>query len=155
MPRLHCFVRQFELSFSRLVRRNLRRACSSLVLSCEMFLNLLPTRTRRLQILFAVAFDFRLAALAALGLIAKFLQPMGQLRAVHRRRVPLGLVEFPWLQGIGLAVLCLGEIEKDDVRVQLWCRVAVDRPCTIVLELRRSEERRVGKDSSAAHSARK
>ena len=97
MPLLHCFMRQFQLSFSRLVRGDLRCTCSSLVLLCEMFLDLPAARTRRLQILFAVAFDFRLAALAALDLIAKFFQPMGQLRAIHRCRILLRLVEFPWL----------------------------------------------------------
>jgi hypothetical protein len=36
---------------------------------------------------------------------------------------------------IGL-IVGLGKIEKDDVRVQLRCRVAVYRPCAIMLELR-------------------
>src|SRR6266478_1045089 len=54
------------------MRGNLRCACPSLVLLCEMFLDLLAARTRCLQILFAVAFDFRLAALTAFDFVAKF-----------------------------------------------------------------------------------
>src|SRR6266700_3901060 len=107
-----------------------------MVLVCEMFLYLLTARTRCFQILLAVPFDFRLAALTALDFVTKFLQPMGQLRAINRRRILLRFVEFPWLQGMGFAVLCLGEIEKDDVRVQLWCSITIDRPCAVMLELR-------------------
>src|SRR5439155_10960391 len=114
-----------------------RCTCSSLVLLCEMFLDLPAARTRRLQILFAVAFDFRLAALAALDLIAKFFQPMGQFRAVHCCRILLRLVEFPWLYRVCLAVVGLGKIENDDVGVQLRCGIAAHGPCAVMLEFRR------------------
>jgi len=62
-----------------------------------MFLDLLAARTRRRKVFSAVAFDFRLAALAALDLVAKLFQPIGQFRAIHRCRILLRLVEFPWL----------------------------------------------------------
>src|ERR1700746_3506422 len=61
---------------------------------------------------------------------------MRQLGTINCRGVLLRSVEFPWLQRMGFAVLCFSEIEKDDVRVQLWCGVTVDRPCAVVLELR-------------------
>ncbi len=74
------------------MRCDLRGSCTALIFLRQMFLDLLAARTRRLQILFAVAFDFRLAALTALDLIAKFFQPMGQFRAIHSRRILLRLV---------------------------------------------------------------
>ncbi len=35
-----------------------------------------------------------------------------------------------------LAIVGLGKIEKDNVRMQLWCGITVYGPCAIVLELR-------------------
>src|SRR5437879_1395374 len=42
-----------------------------------------------------------------------------------------------WLPITGFAAFDLGKIEKDDVRMQLRCRVAVYRPGAVVLEFRR------------------
>ena len=71
MPALHLVVRQSEFRFARLVRRDLRGCRAAAVFLCKMFLDLLPARTRSLQILAGVAFDFRLAALALLDLVTE------------------------------------------------------------------------------------
>src|ERR1700730_4606593 len=99
-----------------------------------MLLYLLAARTRRCQILLAVAFNFRLPALPALDLIAQTLQARGEFRAIHRCRVLLRFVQFPWLQRVGFAVRCLRKIKEDDVRMQLRRGIAVYRSCAVMLE---------------------
>ncbi len=84
-----------------------------------------------------VALDLRLAVLAALDLVAQSLQPGGELRPVDRRRKCLRLEKSALLQRVGVAVLALGHVEDDDVRVKLRRGVAVDRPGGVVLEGRR------------------
>ena len=79
------------------MRGDLSGSRAALIFLRKILFDLLAARTRCLQILFAVTFDFRLAALAALDLVAKFSQPMGQFRAIHCRRILLCLVQFPWL----------------------------------------------------------
>src|SRR5260370_35943294 len=47
----------------------------------------------------------------------------------------LGKVKFWRLQGASLAVLALGQIEKDNMRVKLWGGVAVHWPAAVMFKL--------------------
>src|ERR1700676_1182889 len=99
-----------------------------------MFFDLSTPRTRCLQIIVAVALDFRLVVITTFDLVSKFFESHCQLGPVHRRRVLLRSVKLLWLQGASLAGLGLRDIEKDDVRMQLRRGVTVHRPRAVVLE---------------------
>ena len=71
MLRPHLLVLRRLLRIARLVRGDLRRSAPAAALLRESFFDLLTPRTRRLQILLRVAFDLRLAMLAALDLVAQ------------------------------------------------------------------------------------
>ena len=138
MPALHLVVRDARrFGFTGLMRRNLGGFRAAMLALRELVLNLLAARTRRVQVVLRVAADLRLAARAALDLVAQRLEPRGQLRPVHRRRVCLALVELARLQRADVAVLRAREVEDDDVGVELGRGVAVDRSGAVVLELRR------------------
>ena len=119
---------------SRVVRGDLRRPGAALTVRWQLLLDLLAARTRGLQILRRVAANLRLAAVAALDLVAQGGEARRQLRAVHRRRVGLRLVEFARLERAGAPVVAFGHIEDHDVRVQLGRGVAVDGPRAVVFE---------------------
>src|SRR6266404_1628805 len=99
-----------------------------------MFFDLSTPRTRCLQIIVAVALDFRLVVITTFDLVSKFFESHCQLGTVHRRRVLLRSVKLLWLQGASLAVLGLRDIEKDDVRMQLRRVITIHRPRAVVLE---------------------
>ena len=82
------------LGIPRPVRGDLRRSSAPPPLLSESLLDLLPPRTRCLQILPRVALDLRLAVRAALDFVAEPLQLRRKLRTVHRRRVLLRLVKL-------------------------------------------------------------
>ena len=100
----------------------------------EMGFNLLATRTAGLEILLRVPLDFGLIALPALDLIAERTKSHGELGAVHGGAELLRFVELPRLQGPHRAIRGLGEVEEDDVRVELGGGVAIHRPRTVVLD---------------------
>src|SRR5258705_9640838 len=95
---------------------------------------LLATGTRCLEILRRVSADLGLSARASLDLVPEPAKPQRQLRPVDRRHVLLGSIELSGLQGTRVIGPSLGDIEDDDVRVQLRRGVAANRPRAIVLE---------------------
>ena len=134
------------LGFTGLMRRNLGGFRPAVVALRELVLNLLPARTRGVHVVLRVAADLRLAAGAAIDLVAQRLEPDGQLRPVHRRHIRLALVEFARLQRTDVAVLRARDVEDDDVGVELGRRVTVDGSGAVVLELRRDPlARRLGR----------
>ena len=133
---LHLVVRQIELRFPCLVRRDLYGCSSLLLLLRKMILDLLATWTRCLDVLVAVHRDFRLTTFAVFDLVAQGGEPHGELRPVHRRRILLRLVQLPRLQRADLCLDRVRQIEDHDVRVQLGRGVSVDWRRAVVLELR-------------------
>ena len=115
------------LRVPRSVRGDLRRSSAPPSLLFQPRFDLLPSRTRCIQILARIAFDLRLAMRAALDFVAHPLQPRRQLRAVNSRRVLLRLVKFLSLQRARFALRRLRHIEDHRVRVQLRRGVAIDR----------------------------
>ncbi len=121
------------------VRCNLSRRCTVNSLLPFVILHLLPSRTRRLQILPRVALDLRLAVLAALQLVAELLQARCQLRAIDRRTVMLRSIKLMRLHGAGLPVLALGDVKDNGMGVELRRRIAIDGTGRVVLEGRGGE----------------
>src|SRR6266436_3655012 len=105
MPLLHLLVGSFQFSFAGLMSRDLCRTGTTQTVLGEMFFNLPAARTRCFQILFAIALDFRLAALAALDFIAKLFEPGSQLRAINRSGVLLRSVKLLRLERVCFSVL--------------------------------------------------
>jgi len=136
---LHLFRRQQLLAVAGAMGGDLpgRRAVDPLL--PFVILHLLPSRTRRLQILPRVALDLRLAILAALDLVTQLLKTCGQLRAVDRRAVVLRGVQLVRLHRTGLPVLALGDVEDHSMRVELRRGIPRDRPRRVVLEGRGGE----------------
>src|SRR5262249_50472918 len=67
---LHLAMRDLQLGFARLVRRDLRRGGPLAIRFGEVAFDLLPARAGRLEVLARVTVDLRLAAPAALDLVA-------------------------------------------------------------------------------------
>ena len=131
-----------------------RNLSSSRALPADFFQlsrNLRTARTRRLQVLLRVALDLRLAMLPALNLVSQSLQPGGKFRPVNRRRKRLRLEEAALLQRMRVAVLTLGYVEDNDVRVKLRRGITIDRTGGIVLEGRRNELARLLRLPDVAH----
>src|SRR5436190_23994789 len=116
------------------MRRNLRGAGTLELMSLQVRSDLLATGTRRLQILRRLSADFGLSARASLDLVPERAKPQRQLRPVDRRHVLLSSIELSGLQGTRVIGPSLGEVEDDDVRVQLRRGVAAHRPRAVVFE---------------------
>ena len=95
---LHLLRGPVLLGLPRLVRGDLGGPGAVLVLLREIGLDLLASRTGRLQVGRRVALNLRLAVVATLDRIAQVLQTDRQLRAIDRRRVLLRLVQLARLQ---------------------------------------------------------
>ena len=95
---LHLLVRDVELRFARLVRRDLRRCGALSIRFGQVVLDLLATRAGRVEVLARVAADLWLAAATALDLVTERGQSRGQLRSVDRRGVLLRPVELARLE---------------------------------------------------------
>ncbi len=136
---LHLCRRLQLLLVSCAVRCDLSRRRTVDALLALVILHLLPAGTRRLQVLPRVAFDLRLAILAALQLVTELLQARCQLRAIDRRAVVLRSIQLMRLDGAGLPVLTLGDVEDHGMGVELRRGVAVDGAGGVVLEGRGGE----------------
>src|SRR5208337_856167 len=108
------------------------RAFSSNLL--QVFLDLFSPWTRCIEIFLRVALDFRLSVLAAFDFIAQPLQAHGKLGTIHAGRILLRLEKASLLKRPRLAVLALGQIENDGMRMKLWCGIPIHRAGSIVLE---------------------
>src|SRR5271156_5138947 len=89
MLSLDFFWGQQLFPVARVSRCDLRSSRSIQSLLAEMVFDLLTAQAGRFQILAGVAFDLRLAILAALNLIAQTLQSRGQLSAIDGRGIVL------------------------------------------------------------------
>ena len=134
MPTLHRLMRVLDLGFARLMRGDLCGASTSPTLPLEVVLDLLPTRTRRVEIRLCVAADFRLTTRSALDLVAQRPEAHGELRSIHGGRKLLAAVQLPRLHRPCRSGLGLREIEDDRIRMELGSRVTVDGPRAVVLE---------------------
>src|SRR5438552_13747157 len=99
-------------------------------------LDLLAARTRSLHVLLGISFDLRLAAHSGLDFIAEVLEPERQFRAVGCGSVLLRPIKFLRLQRASSTRRELGQIEENNVRMQLWGGVALHRAAGIMLKLR-------------------
>src|SRR5208337_2017266 len=101
----------------------------------EVFTNLLAARTGCVEILLRVSLDLWGAASSSRNLITELAQFVGQLGLIDGRGELLRGEEAVRLNGAGLAVVALRDIENDSVSVQLWRDIAIDRAGCIVLKL--------------------
>src|SRR6516162_1854831 len=99
-----------------------------------MILNLFPSWTGRLQILFGVATHFRLPMLPAFEFIAQRLQPHCQFGPIDRSYVSLRNKEFVGLKAARRSVGLLSYVEDDGVGVELRCGIAINGTCSIVFK---------------------
>src|SRR5579859_602424 len=132
---LHLFTGNVQLRVTGSMRRNLGCFRAAQALLFQVLLDLFPSWTRRLDIFSAVAFNLGCAVCARFDLIAQLLQAQSQLGAINRGAVALRTVKLSRLQGAGLAVFALGQIEKDNMRVKLWGGVAVHWPAAVMFKL--------------------
>src|SRR5208337_4951001 len=101
----------------------------------EVFTNLLAARTGCVEILLRVSLDLWGAASSSRNLITELAQFVGQLGLIDGRGELLRGEEAVRLNGAGLAVVALRDIENDSGSVQLWRDLAIDRAGCIVLKL--------------------
>src|ERR1035441_9483198 len=99
-----------------------------------MLLHLFPALAVGLHVLLRVSLDFRLARLSALDCVTEILEPDSQLRSVNIRGIALRGEKLLGLEGAGLAVLPLGDVENHRMGVELGRCVASDWPGRVVLE---------------------
>src|SRR6185437_6419921 len=103
-------------------------------------------RARGVKVLLRIALDLRCSALTRLNLVSEAAELVGKMGLIDGGRVALRLEETPLLKRPHLPILALGHIEDDDMRVELWRGVAIDRAGCIVLEL--------GSDKLSGHLGR-
>jgi len=108
---------------------------------CE---DLILALARSVKILLRIPLDLRCAASTGRNLVAKFVQPEGQLRLVDGSGELLRLeealrLERPRLLSVLDAIGALSDIEDDSVRVKLRRGVAIDGTRCVVLEFRDDE----------------
>jgi len=101
----------------------------------QVLLDLLAPRAADGGILGGVPFDFDLTIGAGMQFVAKFPQSRREFRAVDSSGMALRPIELASLQGMGLPIACLSDVEDDGVRVQLMSRVPIHRPGAITLKL--------------------
>jgi len=134
VPWLHLLVRHVELGFSSLMSRDLRRHGALSIRFGQIVLDLLATRTGRVEVLTCVASDFRLAAATALYLVAERGQSRCRLGSIDRRGELLRPVQLARLQWTHCTVCRLREVEDDRVGMELRRGIAVHRPGAVVLK---------------------
>ncbi len=134
VARLHLLVRDIEFGLPRVVGGNLRRRGAVQPPLGQMFLNLMTPRTGRGEVFLGIASNFWLTAASTVDFVAQLLQARGQFGAVDGGPQRLRSVNLARLQRADVAVVGLGEIEEDDVRVELRGGVLVDRAGAVVLE---------------------
>src|SRR5208282_4644846 len=122
------------LTVPRAMGSNLCRARAFSSNLLQVPLDLFSPRTGCIEILLRVALNLRLAMLAAFDLIAQPLQTHGKLGTVHTGRILLRLEKAALLQRPRLAVLALGHIENDGMRMKLRRSIPVHRAGGVVLE---------------------
>ena len=100
----------------------------------QILANLLAARAGCVEVLLRVAFDFRRAAAANGDLVTELAKPVSQLRLIDGGGKLLRCEEALRLDGAGLAVVALGDIEDDGVGMELRRNVTIDRAGGVVLE---------------------
>ncbi len=123
------------LAVARGVRGDLRGLLSGAAGALQILANLLAARAGCVKILLRVALDLRRAAAANGDLVTKLAKPVSQLRLIDGGGELLRGEEALRLDGAGLAVVALGDIEDDGVGMELRRNVAIDRAGGVVLEL--------------------
>ena len=134
--RRHDFAGRMNLfAVARGVRGDLGGLFSGAAGALQIFTNLLAARAGCVEILLRVALDLRRAAAANGDLVAKLAKPVGQLRLIDGRGKLLRCEKALRLDGAGLAVLALGDIEDDGMGMKLRRNVTIDRAGGVMLEL--------------------
>src|SRR5271165_1963652 len=85
----------------------------------QILANLLAARTRCVKVFLRVAFDFRCAATANGDLVTELAKPVSQFRLIDGGGKLLRCEEALWLDGAGLAIVALGDIEDYGVCMEL------------------------------------
>src|SRR5579863_8711792 len=116
------------------MRGDLRGASTAHPCLLHVLFDLLPPRTRRLQILARVTLNLWLSMRPALNLVTKLLQPCRKLRTIDGGCVLLRPIKLLRLKRARLALRRLSHIEDHRVRVQLRCGVAIHGPAAVMLE---------------------
>ena len=101
--------------------------------------DLFAAQAGSIQILLRVSLDLRRSAASGLDLIAETPQFVGKGGLIDGGCVLLALEERALLQGACRAVRSLGDVEDDDVRMELWRGVPVHGSGGVMLELGRDE----------------
>ena len=101
----------------------------------EVLANLLAARTGGVEIFLCVSLDLRGSAPPGRNLVTELAEFVGQLGLIDGRGKLLRGEEAVRLDGARLAVVALGDIENDRVRMQLWRDIPIDRAGRIVLKL--------------------
>ena len=139
VPLQNFFGRMKLLAVPRAMSCDLRRACTVSANFLQVSDDLFPARARCVKILLAVALDLRLAMFAAFNLITQPMQPQGEFGTVDGCHILLRLEKAALLKRARLAVLTLGHVEDDCVRVKLRRGIAINWAGSIVLEGRGNE----------------
>src|SRR5580658_760164 len=114
--------------------RNLCRARAFSSDLLQVSLDLVSPRTGCIEMLLRVAFDLRLAMLAAFDLIAQTVKAHGKLGTIHAGRILLRLEKASLLQRPRLAVLALCHIENNGMSMKLRRSIAIHRAGSVMLE---------------------
>jgi hypothetical protein len=102
---LHLVMGEFKLGLAGLVRSDLSRGGAAETTFIEVLLNLLTPRTGCSEIRLGVAVDFRLAALAAVNLVAQVFQSHSEFRAIYGSAELLRLVDLTRLERPNVTVV--------------------------------------------------
>src|ERR1019366_861999 len=123
------------LAVPRRVRSDLGGFLPRAACAFEVLTNLLAAGTGCVEVFLRVSLDLRGTAPPCRDFVTELAQFVGQLGLIDGRGKLLGGEEALRLNRARLAVVALGNVENDRVRVQLWRDIAIDRAGCIVLKL--------------------
>ena len=124
---------------ARGVRGDLGRLFSGAPGPLQILTNLLAARAGCVKVLLRVALDFRSAAAANGDLVTELAKPVSQLRLIDGGGKLLRCEKALRLDGAGLAVVALGDIEDDGMGMKLRRNVTIDRAGGVMLEFGSNE----------------
>lgn len=121
---------EVDFRFARPVSANFGRFSTGETIGFEILLNLLAAGAAGLKVFGRIALNFKCPVLRCLEFITEPSEPSGKLRPIDGSCILLALVELVRLQGVSLAVGCLGNIENHNVRMKLRGGIAWALSCS-------------------------